>query len=105
MQLLLCLVISAIIAIPIDWAIQYQVKLTWSATTTGKEPTPYQFGPPKKILAIIGYILPADILIAYRQREGADLWVILALGFLILYVSYTSYLTIQSMNDRSADVE
>jgi hypothetical protein len=55
----------------------------------------------KKILAIIGYLIPADILIAFHPREDADLWVILSVGLLILYVSYTSYLAIRSMGAPS----
>ncbi len=81
---------SVIVAFALDWAFVFKMQLTAQTIHRGStEALRYSLGPTTKIIAIIAYLIPANIIL-YPREEVLDVWFIL-FGFALLFYAYTVY--------------
>ena len=89
-------IISCLLALLFDMALQNQIQLIYGATTTGKRPLKYSANATKMVLLGIWIILINVVI--YQRNSASTLLLFSAFFAAIIYVVYASIYAIRLMS-------
>lgn len=87
MQTLVQIAISIVVATAFDWGLHFQTQLFGGIATDSRRPRPYHPPDPIRIVMMILYLVPINVMVYYKMKEFNFWWVVL----LITLPAYTLY--------------
>lgn len=94
-------VISVVLAIIFDFILQFQLKLFYN-TGVRTDVSKYKIGPLVKLLLIIGYLIPVNIVFATRSL-GNNFWSYASLVVFVIYCFHVLMMVIKDVDRRKLE--
>jgi hypothetical protein len=90
MKLLLQIMLSAAFAITVDFGFKYQIQITRAISLRQRLPLGYKIWPWTKIVAMVSYMVPANIMFYYRISPLSVMgaWFVVAVAVYVIYAAY-----------------
>ena len=96
MNALIQIILSVVVAIVFDLVYKYQIQITYAVGLRQRLPIGYKIGPWTKIVAMVSYMVPANIAIYYHIPLLNFVWAWFFVAF-VVYLLHVTFLYIREM--------